>query len=149
MSQQKLQISKQRKTLTLHGVWKAHDQNKTRGGEMMELLGQVWTDVRENKLANTGINHAVYDCGDIVFAGLELTSPETIKTILVKQEFTFTKYAYWKHIGPYSELANAYNKVHAEITDLGCTATCPSMEIYGHWTDDDSKLETEIFISVD
>lgn len=149
MSEQSLQIVQQPKTLTLYGFWTAHDENRTRGGEMMELLGKVWAEVRDKKLANTGINHAVYGCGDIVFSGLELKSPDELQTSLVKKEFTFTRYAYWKHVGPYSELANAYKRIHAEITDLGHTATCPSMEIYGHWTADESKLVTEIFISVE
>jgi predicted transcriptional regulator YdeE len=128
---------------------KTHDENKTRGEEMLELLGKVWAEVLEKQLANTGIDHAVYDCGDIVFAGLELTSPpDETRVGLVSKTFTFAKYAYWKHVGPYSGLADAYQTIQRQLADLGYTATCPSMEIYGHWTDDERRLETEIFLSV-
>jgi effector-binding domain-containing protein len=143
-----IQIINQPKTITLYGFSKVHEQNKARGDEMMELLGQVWAEVGEKKLTSTGINHAVYDCGDIVFSGLELTSSDEIQTSLVKKEFTFPKYAYWKHVGPYSEFGNVYGEMHAAIKELGFTNACPSMEIYGHWTDDESKLETEIFITL-
>lgn len=152
MSHPRPQLITQAKTLTLHGLWQVHHEGpgggRTRGEEMMGLLARVWAEVRQHKLANTGINHAVYDCGDIVFAGLEPTSPDAGQTGLVQREFGVAQYVYWKHIGPYSGLADAYRTVEAEIARLGCTGTCPSMEVYGHWTDDASRLETELFVSV-
>ena len=115
----------------------------------MELLGQVWTEVREEKLANGGISHAVYDCGDIVFVGVELKAAEDVPTRLEKKVFTFTRYAYMKHVGPYSGLAQAYSRMRAHIRGLGLSATCPSMEIYGHWVADESMLETQLLIAVE
>jgi hypothetical protein len=32
---------------------------------------------------------------------------------------------------------------------MGLKATLPYIEIYGHWTDDDSKLETELLVAVE
>jgi len=149
MTQPSVAIMDEPRTFILYGYWKAHDRDKTRGAEMMELLGQVWTEVREKKLANGGISYAVYDCGDIVFSGVELKSADDSPTSLVKKHVAFTRYAYSKHIGPVSELGTAYTRMEAHITKLGLTGTCPSMEIYGHWTSDESKSETEIFISVE
>jgi effector-binding domain-containing protein len=71
------------------------------------------------------------------------------ETSLEKKQVTLQKYAYWKHIGPYSELKNVYSQIEAKLKELGLTPSCPNMEIYGHWNEDETKLETEIFISVE
>ena len=144
-----LDIINQPKTITLYGVSKVHDENKDYSAEIFELLDRVWPEVREKSLAHTGINHVVYDCEDVVFAGIELKSPDEPETSLVKMEYTFQRYAYWKHIGPYSELEDVYNKIFLRIKDLGLTSGCPNMEIYGHWNNDESKLETEIYITLE
>ena len=35
-----------------------------------------------------------------------------------------------------------------ELKNKGLDATLPYIEIYGHWTIDESKLETELLISL-
>jgi effector-binding domain-containing protein len=148
MAQRPVAIMEQPRRITLHGYGTAHQSGTARGAEFMELLQRVWVEVRAKDLAHGGISHAVYDCGDVVFAGVELLAPAATPTSLVKKDVVFTRYAHWKHIGPYHGLPKAYEAMEAAIRGLGLSRTCPSMEIYGHWTADESRLETEIFISV-
>ncbi|MFD1673947.1 GyrI-like domain-containing protein [Alicyclobacillus fodiniaquatilis] len=142
-----IDVVSQPKTFTLYGFSKVHDADTEYRATMFELMDRLWTEVRAKQLAHLGINHVVYDCGDVVFSGVELSGePETI---LEKRQVTLQKYAYWKHIGPYSELGNVYDGISATLKEMGLTPTCPSMEIYGDWTEDESKLETEIYMSIE
>ncbi|MCL6444004.1 MAG: GyrI-like domain-containing protein [Alicyclobacillus sp.] len=141
-----IELVSQPKTFTLHGFSTVHDADKAYSTEMFELMDKLWAEVREKQLPHLGINHVVYDCGNIVFAGVELSGEPD--TSLEKRQVTFQKYAYYKHIGPAAKLGDAYSGIEAKLKELGLTSTCPSMEIYGHWTVDESKFETEILISV-
>ena len=76
--------------------------------------------------------------------GIELTSPPEEKSYLEKKIIQLNKYAYYKHIGPYSELDKAYQKIDSVIKDSGEQPQSPQIEIYGHWSEDETKLETEI-----
>ncbi len=142
-----IEIINQPKTLTLYGFSKVHEEHRSRGEEFLELLNQVWAEVSAKSLKSTGINHAVY-FSDVVFAALELKMPDVPDTILEKKVLTIQRYAYWKHIGPYSKLPDAWNKILSGIKELGLTPCWPQMEIYGHWNEDESKLETEILINL-
>ena len=136
-------IMNETKTFTLYGFSTVHDENKSYGEEIIALLNEIWPKVGEMK--HTGISHAVYDADDHLFAGIELISPHGADSILEKREICFQKYAYCKHIGPYSKFSDTYSRFHSSIEALGEQYTFPLMEVYGHWTDDESKLETEIY----
>lgn len=49
------------------------------------------------------------------------------------------------HVGPYARLPAAHNAVHQWCAQNGKAIGAMSWEVYGDWTDDESKLETEIF----
>jgi predicted transcriptional regulator YdeE len=138
----------QRKTFTLFGFSKTHDRNKAYSETIFALLDMVWKEVREKELSHTGINHVVYDTDHIIFAGIELTSPPKGDSLLEKRDVVFQKYAYCKHIGPYSELDKAYKSIQATIEAQGEHHEAPTLEIYGHWNEDESKLETEILYNL-
>jgi hypothetical protein len=36
----------------------------------------------------------------------------------------------------------------AALNAQGLTTTSPMIEVYGHWTQDESKLETETFVAL-
>ncbi|MDB5083603.1 MAG: GyrI-like protein, partial [Bacilli bacterium] len=108
-------IVTQPKTLTLYGFSKVHDAHKEYSTEMFELMDKLWAEVREKQLVHAGINHVVYDCGNIVFTGIELNISGEPETRLEKKQVTLQKYAYWKHIGPYSEFENVYNEIEAQL----------------------------------
>ncbi|MCR2821139.1 GyrI-like domain-containing protein [Lederbergia panacisoli] len=141
-------IINQEKTFTLFGFSKHHAQNKAYSETMFELLDQVWEEVRNKKLSHKGINHVVYDDDHMVFAGIELNFPSEEDPSLEKRTIHFNKYAYCKHIGPYSELDKSYKEIQSAIETSGEHHQFPTMEIYGHWNEDESKLETEIIYNL-
>lgn len=49
-----------------------------------------------------------------------------------------------RHLGPYSGLARAHAALHAWCAANGRTIGAYSLEVYGDWSDDPSKLETTI-----
>ena len=59
------------------------------------------------------------------------------------------RYAYGKHMGPVSELGTAYAAIHEALSSKGLQPCYPSIEIYGHWTEDASKMETEIIVAIE
>jgi len=64
------------------------------------------------------------------------------KTILLD------KYAYFKHIGSYSVIKQVGQNMISEIKQKGYETSLPYIEIYGHWNNDESKLETELIMSL-
>ena len=49
------------------------------------------------------------------------------------------------YVGPYSRMSPAHEAVHAWARENGRRIGGLSWEVYGDWTEDESKLETEIF----
>lgn len=141
-------ISNQRKVVTLFGFSKVHDQNKGYSHTIFELMDKVWKEVRENGLSHKGMNHVVYEDGHHIFAGIELVLPPGDLSELEKKDVIFEKYAYCKHIGPYGELDRTYESIRSSVKASGESHELPLLEIYGHWNEDESKLETEIFYNL-
>jgi effector-binding domain-containing protein len=138
-------IINQSKTFTLYGHSKVHDQNKPYSATIFELLDRVWEEVRNKKLSHTGISHVVYEVSHHMFAGIELISPPEGDCSLEVKMISFQKYVYCKHIGPYSKLDATYQKIRSLVETSDDELELPLIEVYGHWTEDESKLETEIF----
>ncbi|MCM3001427.1 GyrI-like domain-containing protein [Paenibacillus cellulositrophicus] len=138
-------IKTERKAFTLFGCSKAHDPGKPYSETIFELFDQVWHEVRSKELAHKGINHVVYEQGNIVFAGIELVTPPEDNSVLKKKDVVLEKYAYGKHIGPYGELDATYRRIDALVQAAGEHKELPLIEVYGHWNEDESKLETEIY----
>jgi effector-binding domain-containing protein len=65
---------------------------------------------------------------------------------LSKKTISLTKYAYYKHVGPYHLIKQAGQNINAELKQKGFETTLPYIEIYGHWTNDETKLETELLM---
>ena len=79
-------------SLTLHltGLSKTHDPARSYGEELIELLNVVWETVNNRGVLTTGINHAVYDEQDEIFAGVEITTPDpylSIETTSAREEY--------------------------------------------------------------
>lgn len=49
-----------------------------------------------------------------------------------------------RHVGPYDRLSETHNAIHAWAAANKRTMAGYSMEIYGDWSDDTSKLETTV-----
>lgn len=122
--------------------------NKDYAGTAFKLMDKMWQTVKSNNLKSKGLNIFVYEQNEKVFAGVELYDTPGQNTGLELKRITLTKYAYYKHIGPYKLIKQAGQNMRDELKNKGLDATLPYIEIYGHWTIDESKLETELLISL-
>lgn len=120
--------------------------NSNFGETGSKLMKKLWEQVRLNKLPNKGINIWVYETGKKLFTGVELEEAAPIETGLELKKISISKYAYYKHIGPYNQLREVYSKLGEELKKKGLATGFPWLEIYGHWNEDEFKLETEILI---
>lgn len=123
-------------------------ENKNYTGLAFKLMDKMWQTVRSNNLKNKGLNVIVYDDNEKVFAGVELNEIPEQSTGLERKSITLNKYAYYKHIGPYNQIKNAGQSMRNELNEKGIETCLPYIEIYGHWTNDESKLETELLMCV-
>jgi effector-binding domain-containing protein len=88
----------------------------------------------------------VYEPDEKVFAGVELITTPQQATGLEQKSITLTKYAYYKHIGPYHLIKQSGQAMTDDLKMKGFATTLPYIEIYGHWTNDETKLETELLM---
>jgi effector-binding domain-containing protein len=130
--------------LKLCGVAKIHDQAKSYGDELVELLNVVWESVKSRGIPTTGINYAVYGDQGEVFAGVVMRMPEIMPDGLSARVILLERHAYFKYVGPYEGLPRAHKEMREEFERLGLTRKSPLIEVYGHWTEDPAKLETEL-----
>lgn len=124
-----------------------------RYGEVgVPLMNEMWRIVKDSKLATTGINHWVYFADDRMLVGVELKNAEQaeIPEKLEPCDFELTRYSKHVHIGPYHELPQKWQSLHAELSARGESVTMPSLEVYGHSCegDDESKAETTILMGL-
>jgi hypothetical protein len=134
--------------LNLSGVAKTHDPLKSYGDDLIELLDVVWKSVKSRAIPTTGINHVVYGDQDEVFAGVVILPPGEMPDGLEARHIVLKRYAYYKYIGSYAGLPQAHKAMAEEIDRLGLVRTTPQIEIYGHWTEDPAKLETELIYTL-
>ena len=123
--------------------------NKNYAGTAFALMDKMWPVVKSKGLKHKGLNIWVYEAGEKVFAGVELEGHSVTDTGLEQKSVLLTKYAYYKHIGPYSRLKQAGDNMQNELRGMGLKSVFPYIEIYGHWTNDETKLETELIMAFD
>jgi effector-binding domain-containing protein len=123
--------------------------NNDYAGTAFTLSGKMWDVIKSHHIKNKGMNIWVYDYQHKVFAGVELENePGGDHPLLEKKKIVLEKYAYCKHTGSYSLLKQTGQNMITELTKRGFELTLPNIEIYGHWTSDENKLETELFMSL-
>lgn len=123
-------------------------ENKEWGKTGMALMDKMWKEVKGREFPNKGLNVWVYEPGDRMFAGVELTAAPPADTILERKEVSIPKYVHYVHIGSYHTIPVSFNRLKAEFDQAGIKTGLPYLEIYGHWTEDESKLETELLWAV-
>jgi len=123
--------------------------NKNYAGTAFALMDKMWPVVKSKGLKHKGLNIWVYEADEKVFAGIELEDDSITDTGLEQKTVLLAKYAYHKHIGPYNRLKQAGDNMQNELRSMGLKTRLLYIEIYGHWTNDESKLETELIIAVD
>ncbi|HLK29225.1 MAG TPA: GyrI-like domain-containing protein [Puia sp.] len=113
------------------------------------LMDKMWETIEAEKLTHKGLNIWVYEPDEKIFAGVELNQTDNQDTNLEQKTINLIKYAYYKHIGPYHQLKKVGQEMRDELKTKGFTTIFPYIEIYGHWTNDETKLETELLICIE
>src|SRR5476651_924056 len=93
--------------------------NKDYAGTAFKLMDKMWPVVNANGLKHKGLNIWVYEPNDKVFAGVELLKTTQNETCLELKTISFKKYAYCKHIGPYSQIKQAGERMRRELKEKG------------------------------
>jgi effector-binding domain-containing protein len=117
-------------------------------GTAFTLMNKMWHLVKSNNLKHKGLNIWVYEPDEKVFAGVELADVPNNDTGLEQKEINLIKYAYYKHIGPYNLIKQVGQNMIEELKNKGFEIRPPYIEIYGHWTDDETRLETELLMDL-
>ncbi len=123
-------------------------KNKDYAGTAFRLMDKMWQAVKSNDLKNKGLNIWVYESNEIVFSGVELNDTPNENTGLEQKSIMINKYAYYKHIGSYNLIRQAGQNMREELNARGLETVLPYIEIYGHWTNDETRLETELLMSL-
>jgi effector-binding domain-containing protein len=109
----------------------------------------VWDFLRRHGIRSGGHNIVVYRATGRpefeVEIGADVLAPFEGSEGVVCSATPAGLAAMVRHIGPYSKLSHAYSAALAWCSQNGYRTTGVSWEIYGHWNDDPSKLETDIF----
>lgn len=108
------------------------------------LMDRLWQEIRTKQLPNKGLNVWVYEEGNQLFTGVELLAPPPSGSPLESKTVSLPKYAYFKHIGPYTQMKTTYDAAREECRKVGIRPCPPYLEIYGHHHDDPNQLETEM-----
>ena len=122
--------------------------NKDYAGTAFRLSGKMWGTVKAHNVKNKGRNVWVYESNDRVFAGVELNNIPSNDIGLEQKIISLKKYAYYKHIGSFKLIKQAGANMINELKSKGLETELPYIEIYGHWTNDESALETELLMSL-
>lgn len=108
----------------------------------------MWETIKSNNIKNKGKNIWVYDSNKEVFAGVELEATPQASFGLEHKQIILKKYAHFIHIGSYKLLPEVGNSISKALKSLGLEKAFPYIEIYGHWTNDEAKLETELLFNL-
>ncbi len=136
---------------TVSGHSLTHDPAKRYGEEILALLGRVWPVIKDHKIPHDGINRVIYDADQTVFAGVILgPGAEAIPASarLERKPIRLTRYAVWTHVGPYHLLQVTGAAMARKLEAAGHHLASPMIEVYGHWTPEESKLETQTFVAL-
>jgi L-rhamnose mutarotase len=140
-----IEIIRKKLQLDIYG-FSGTAKNKDYKGTMFQLMDNLWKTVKSEGIKHKGINIWVYEKNEKVFAGVELDDPVNQANELEQKSITLKKYAYYKHIGSYNVLKQIEEEIRNELKNLGFVTSLPYIEIYGHWTNDETKLETELIM---
>jgi effector-binding domain-containing protein len=110
------------------------------------LLDEVWAFLRQGTVAKVGHNVFLYkDDVPNVEIGVQVAGPFDRKGRVVPSATPAGQVATTVHRGSYAGLSVAHDAVHEWCRANGRRMVGSRWEVYGDWTDDESKLETEVF----
>lgn len=112
------------------------------------LMDRMWREVQHRQIRTKGINHWVYLPGAMIFAGIELSEPTTDVGTLERLDVSLDRYVKYLHVGPYSTLGMIWSQLMDTLKQRGEKPKYPNLEVYGHWSADETRCETTILISI-
>lgn len=108
--------------------------------------GEVWSFIRSRGVSDAGRHVAIYFDGVInLEVGVEIPDGFSGDGNVYLSKTPAGPVARTTHLGPYHLLGGAHRAIHDWCALNGRVPSGPSWEIYGHWTDDPAKLQTDIF----
>ena len=114
-------------------------------------LDLVWEFLRRHEgLRTDGHNCFLYqhpapgEAVMVVDFGVQVIRPFESEGEVICTETPAAEVAMTTHIGSYARLAEAHNAVHSWRASTGRAFGGCSWEIYGDWTEDEAKLETQV-----
>jgi effector-binding domain-containing protein len=111
-----------------------------------KACGEVWQFVKTSGIPSPGRNIAVYlDAVMNIECGVEVAQSFTGNGRVECSSTPAGRVATTVHIGPYHQLGKAHDAVQKWCAANGHALTGQSWEVYGHWTDDPTKLRTDVF----
>lgn len=115
-----------------------------------EYLDQVYSAAREGVVELDGQNvflyHATSERGIVDAAfGVGIRAPFTATGVVVPTPLPVGETATTTHVGSYGTLRNAHTAIAEWCRANGRRQAGVSWEIYGHWTDDEAQLRTDVF----
>lgn len=113
-----------------------------------KLMDRMWQVVKGHTIPNKGKNIWIYEAGHQVFAGVELLKVTPKPKMLEAKQLSLLNYARFTHVGPYNLIRRTCEAMNQELDRMGLQSVWPLVEIYGHWTNDELKLETEILMAL-
>ena len=141
-----VEIREEPVSFNLHGIsGDVPDRNYAAAG--FKLMEGLWPLIKENALTTTGLNYWVYNGCDRMSTCVELKDGSTSDPF-ERVPVELGRYAYYKHVGPYDGLRQAYSAIDDAIASRGLTRSGVAVEKYGDWTEDASKLVTEVFVGL-
>jgi len=116
-------------------------------------LGEVWDLLRKNDFKSFGRNVVIYyplghSDGDMTFDaqfGVEIDATLPASSRVMTSVTPGGTVAVTTHTGDYSKLGEAHRAIHAWCARNGHTMRGPNWEVYGHWTGDQSKAQTDVY----
>lgn len=130
------------------GIELQHDPARTYGEEITgeKGLGWVWSKIPRPKPESIGRNVAVYDLHGRLFVGVECSDDTLQVNGLQNRLFTIKDCVRYIQRGSYSKFAESYDQIQALFATHAWEKGYPTIEIYGHWEEDESKLTVEILM---
>jgi hypothetical protein len=114
-------------------------------------LDLVWEFLGRHKdLRTDGHNCFLYhhpgpgETAMLVDFGVQVVRPFPDAGEVICTETTAGEVVMTTHIGSYGKLASAHQAIHSWSAATGRAFGAYSWEIYGDWTDDEAKLETQV-----
>jgi effector-binding domain-containing protein len=115
------------------------------GTALMAIMDVVW-EFAAKEVSAAGHNVAQYDANGLTEAGVEVFQRLPAHEKIVASSTPGGRAATTVYWGSYDGLAAATRELREWCAAEGHRLAGPGWEVYGHWTDDPTKLRTDIFL---